>query len=82
MEFRGIIDFPAMLKIGISGVELVTLAIIVLYLIFSLVLIRRIRIMNLNLKTPYSKGFVVLAWLHTLASLFSAILVLSTLSIW
>ena len=82
MELNNLMEREKLIDTGIGGVELFTLVIILIYFVFSFVLTRRIRIMNLNLKTPYSKGFIVLSWIHTLASLAAALMVLSCLSIW
>jgi hypothetical protein len=60
--------------------EIIVLAIMVIYVIFSFVLTRRIKVMNLNLKTPYSKGFITVSKIHTIALI--VIVILTLLSIY
>lgn len=82
MELINLTDMKKLIFIAVGGVEVFVLIIAAIYLVFSFVLTRRIRIMNLNLKTPYSKGFILLSWLHTLASFVAVLLVLASLNIW
>lgn len=59
-------------KIG----EIVMLGIMVISFIFSFVLSRRIKVMNLNLKTPYSKSFLRTSKIHTVGLLIVILLTL------
>ena len=56
------------------GGEIAVFLIMIIYLIFSFVFIRRLKIMNLNLKTPYNKLFTSIAKLQFTAALVIVIL--------
>jgi hypothetical protein len=69
------------IKAASAAGEIVVLGIMVIYVIFSFVLTRRIKIMNLNLKTPYSKSFVVISKIHTIALIVVILLTLLSIKI-
>jgi len=46
------------------GGEIIVLLIMIIYLIFAFVFIRRLKIMNLNLQTPHNKLFSQIAKLR------------------
>jgi len=81
MDLNNNFDKLQMVNIGAVALQVFALLIMAVYLIFSFVLTRRIRIMNLNLKTPYSKGFIVISWMHSLASLVAFLITLLSFKI-
>lgn len=81
MDLSSNLDKLQIIDIGTLAIQIFVLLVIAIYLIFSFVLTRRIRIMNLNLKTPYSKGFIVISWMHSLASLIAFLVTLLSLKI-
>jgi len=81
MDLSSNIDKFQIIDKGTLALQIFTLLVITIYLIFSFVLTRRIRIMNLNLKTPYSKGFIAIAWMHSIASLIAFLITLLSLKI-
>lgn len=50
------------------GGEVFFFLVMVLYLVFAFVLIRRVRLMNLNLRTPNARVFTLLANIHFIAA--------------
>ena len=81
MDLSSNLDKLQIIDIGTLAIQIFVLLVIAIYLIFSFVLTRRIRIMNLNLKTPYSKGFIVISWMHSLASLVAFLITLLSFKI-
>lgn len=75
MDFNNL-QFDNLVKIGAVTGEIVILGIMVVYFLFSFILTRRIKVMNLNLKTPHAKSFITIARIHSLASLITIILTL------
>ena len=69
------------IKISVVGGQIFIVAIMVVYMIFAFVLTRRVKIMNLNLKTPHGKSFSALAKIHFIVSLFVVILTLLSIRI-
>jgi ABC-type Fe3+-siderophore transport system permease subunit len=63
-----------LVKIAAVAGELLILTIMFIYLIFAFVHSRRIKIMNLNLKTPYAKSFVKISKIHMVLVLLIIIL--------
>ena len=62
LSFENIIGF------GLTGVRIFIIAVMTIYVIYTVILSRRIKIMNQNLKTPYEKSFIKLSKLHMFAS--------------
>jgi hypothetical protein len=80
MEFNKL-EMSTVIKFGAITGEIFIIAIMVIFLIFSFILTRRIKVMNLNLKTPYAKVFEKISKIHTLATLIVIILSLLALKI-
>jgi len=53
--------------------------VMVLYLVFAFVLIRRLKIMNINFNTPHSTLFTIVAKLHFIIALIITVLTFLTL---
>ncbi|MFZ2664131.1 MAG: DUF5657 family protein, partial [Patescibacteria group bacterium] len=49
------------IEVSSHAVQIFVFLVMVLYLFFAFILIRKLRIMNLNFKTPYSKLFTLLS---------------------
>lgn len=81
MDLSSNLNKLQIVDMGVGAVQIFVLLVMAVYLIFSFVLTRRIRIMNLNLKTPYSKGFIAISWMHSLASLVAFLITLLSLKI-
>ena len=81
MDLNSNLNKMQIADMGVSAIQILSLLVMAIYLIFSFVLTRRIRIMNLNLKTPYSKGFIAISWMHSLASLAVFLITLLSLKI-
>ncbi|MBW6441740.1 hypothetical protein K0B04_02410 [Patescibacteria group bacterium] len=78
MDFNNI-QTDQLIKMGVVSGEIFILAIMVIYLVHAFILSRRIKIMNLNLKTPYAKSFSSLSRIHTIATII--IIIITVLSI-
>jgi hypothetical protein len=68
MELTNIFGQMSLTKMGVLGLEIFMLFMSVVYFIYAVILSRRVRIMNQNLKTSYDKSFVRLSKIHILAS--------------
>lgn len=68
-----------MVNILVYGGEIFIFIIMVIYLVFAFVSIRRLKIMNLNLKTPYNKFFSLVANLHFVATFIVVVLTFMSL---
>lgn len=68
MELNSFFEQTTLARIGVVGLEVFMLFMAIIYFVYTLVLSRRIRIMNQNLKTSYEKGFVRVSRLHIMAS--------------
>jgi len=62
LSFENIVGF------GLTGVRIFVIVMMVIYVIYTVILFRRIKIMNQNLKTPYEKSFIKLSKLHVFIS--------------
>ncbi len=80
MDFNNL-QSEQLIKVGAVVGEAIILAIMVIYFIFAFILSRRIRVMNLNLKTPYEKSFITIARIHTFASLIAVIITLLSIRV-
>jgi|GEM_PF-2969739 len=67
------------IEVGSGTIEIFVFLMMVLYLFFAFILIRKLRIMNLNFKTPYNKLFLLLARAHFVASFIVIILTFITI---
>lgn len=79
MEFNSIFEQTTLTRVGIIGLEIFMLFMAVIYFIYTLVLSRRLKIMNQNLKTSYEKSFVGISVFHTIASVVAIALFLFSL---
>lgn len=68
------ISIDKIIQFSAYGGEVFILFIMLIYLIFAFILIRRLKIMNQNFSTPYSHSFEFLAKIHFFASLIVIIL--------
>lgn len=64
----------SLVGVGIIGLKIFVFIMAVLYLIYTLILSRRIRIMNQNLKTSYEKSFLRISRLHILGAIIAIVL--------
>lgn len=68
MELTNMLGQVSLTKMGMTVFEVFMLFMSVVYFIYTVILSRRIKIMNQNLKTSYEKSFVRLSNLHITAS--------------
>lgn len=68
MELNSFLEQTTLARIGVVGLETFMLFMAIIYFVYTLVLSRRIKIMNQNLKTSYEKGFVLVSRIHITAS--------------
>lgn len=64
----------SLVGVGIIGLKIFVSIMVILYLIYTLILSRRIRIMNQNLKTSYEKSFLRISRLHILGAIIAIVL--------
>jgi hypothetical protein len=62
------LSFENIIDLGLIGVRIFIIVVMTIYVIYTIILSRRIKIMNQNLKTPYEKSFIKLSKLHMFAS--------------
>jgi len=62
------LSFEKIIDLGLIGVRIFIIVMMIIYVIYTVILSRRIKIMNQNLKTPYEKSFIKLSKLHMFAS--------------
>lgn len=62
------LSFEKIIDLGLIGVRIFIIVVMTIYVIYTIILSRRIKIMNQNLKTPYEKSFIKLSKLHMFAS--------------
>lgn len=74
MVSDNLITIENMVRTASFGGEILVLLIMVVYLIFAFVLIRRLKIMNQNFSTPYAGLFFTMANVHFIATLIVIIL--------
>lgn len=63
-----------MINVGATVIKVFMLLMMVLYLIYTFLFSRKLKIMNQNLETPYKKFFSTVSWLHILSVLIIIIL--------
>lgn len=68
MDYSNIFGQASLTTMGILVLKIFMLFMAVVYFIYTIVLSRRIKIMNQNLKTTYERSFVRLSRLHVIAS--------------
>lgn len=68
MGYNNIFGQASLTTMGVLVLKIFMLFMSVVYFIYTVILSRRVRIMNQNLKTSYEKSFVRLSMLHILAS--------------
>ena len=62
------LSFENIIDLGLIGVRIFIIVMMIIYVIYTVILSRRIKIMNQNLKTPYEKSFIKLPKLHVFTS--------------
>ena len=62
------LSFEKIIDLGLIGVRIFIIVMMIIYVIYTVILSRRIKIMNQNLKTPYEKSFIKLSKLHVFTS--------------
>jgi len=62
------LSFEKIIDLGLIGVRIFIIVMMIIYVIYTVILSRRIKIMNQNLKTPYEKSFIKLSKLHIFTS--------------
>ena len=62
------LSFENIIDLGLIGVRIFIIVMMIIYVIYTVILSRRIKIMNQNLKTPYEKSFIKLSKLHVFTS--------------
>jgi len=73
------LSFENIIDLGLIGVRIFIIVMMIIYVIYTVILSRRIKIMNQNLKTPYEKSFIKLSKLHVFTSVAAtAIAILAT----
>jgi hypothetical protein len=73
------LSIPQIISASSYVIQAFVFFVMFLYLFFAFVLIRRLKIMNLNFRTPYSMFFAFIARLHFFATLLILILTFLTL---
>jgi hypothetical protein len=63
------LSFEKIIDLGLIGVRIFIIVMMIIYVIYTVILSRRIKIMNQNLKTPYEKSFIKLSKLHVFISI-------------
>lgn len=82
MEFNMDVNQLSIAQIVSGGsylIEALIFFVMFIYLFFAFLLIRRLKIMNLNFRTPYRTFFSFIARLHFIATLLIIILTFLTL---
>lgn len=70
-----------LIEVGAKAGEVFVLAIMIIYTASSFILTRRIKVMNLNLKTPHSKNFTRISKIHTILLLLVILLTLLSIGL-
>ncbi len=78
MDFNQL-TLPQVISTGSYIIQISVLLIMLLYLFFAFLLTRRLKIMNLNFKTPYRTLFSFIAKIHFVATILVIILTFLTL---